>query len=204
MKARRAIVFAAALLVAAMAKSGHELPVYPSYYPHEIEIRTIAPEDGCRSHARGQAARLCRRDPGFAGASAQHRSAPWNRSGLFVVVRLDPDSPLAADEASACATAEAIVRDMAARPTPAASPSIPIRSRPGMATISIMSIAPRTRGSAFWAAERRRPPASRCAPAARRRASLVRAEWLAEGRALGCQRRRDRRLRASSPTPPSP
>ena len=24
--------------------SGHELPVYPSYYPHEIEIATLAPE----------------------------------------------------------------------------------------------------------------------------------------------------------------
>ena len=39
------------LLIAAMtsiaitvARSGHELPVYPSYYPHEIEITTVASE----------------------------------------------------------------------------------------------------------------------------------------------------------------
>jgi len=27
-----------------MAWAGHELPIYPSYYPHEIDIRTVAPE----------------------------------------------------------------------------------------------------------------------------------------------------------------
>src|SRR5260370_41409361 len=27
-----------------IAWGGHELPVYPSFYPHEIEIRTLAPE----------------------------------------------------------------------------------------------------------------------------------------------------------------
>ncbi len=34
----------AALAVIGPARSGHELPVYPSYYPHEIEIKTIAPD----------------------------------------------------------------------------------------------------------------------------------------------------------------
>ena len=43
MKAGRAIVLsAAAVLVVSLAKSGHELPVYPSYYPHEIEIAAVA------------------------------------------------------------------------------------------------------------------------------------------------------------------
>src|SRR5215469_11867194 len=40
-------VFAALLAVAAaatVARGGHELPVYPSYYPHEIEIRIATPE----------------------------------------------------------------------------------------------------------------------------------------------------------------
>ena len=45
MNARRALSVAiAVLLVAPVARSGHELPVYPSYYPHEIEIATVAPE----------------------------------------------------------------------------------------------------------------------------------------------------------------
>jgi hypothetical protein len=28
----------------AMAWAGHELPIYPSFYPHEIYIQTVAPE----------------------------------------------------------------------------------------------------------------------------------------------------------------
>ena len=31
--------------VITVARSGHELPVYPSYYPHEIEIRTMPAAD---------------------------------------------------------------------------------------------------------------------------------------------------------------
>ena len=27
-----------------LARGGHEVPVYPSYYPHEIVIQTIPPE----------------------------------------------------------------------------------------------------------------------------------------------------------------
>ena len=33
-----------ALTVTGAVRGGHELPVYPSDYPHEIEMRTIAPE----------------------------------------------------------------------------------------------------------------------------------------------------------------
>ena len=28
-----------------VARGGHELPIYPSFYPHEIEIRSLAPEE---------------------------------------------------------------------------------------------------------------------------------------------------------------
>jgi hypothetical protein len=44
MKLRRALIVAAvALSMAPVARSGHEQSVYPSYYPHEIEIRALAP-----------------------------------------------------------------------------------------------------------------------------------------------------------------
>jgi hypothetical protein len=33
-----------ALGLVAVARGGHEQSVYPSYYPHEIEIATVAPE----------------------------------------------------------------------------------------------------------------------------------------------------------------
>src|SRR5258708_30338694 len=35
---------AATLAIATVARGGHELPMYPSYYPHEITIQTIPPE----------------------------------------------------------------------------------------------------------------------------------------------------------------
>jgi len=41
---RVAFVLLLALALAPAARSGHELPVYPSYYPHEIEIATVTPE----------------------------------------------------------------------------------------------------------------------------------------------------------------
>ncbi len=37
-----------------VARSGHELPVYPSYYPHEIEIATVAPEPAASLLAEGK------------------------------------------------------------------------------------------------------------------------------------------------------
>ena len=98
-----------------MARSGHEQPVYPSYYPHEIEIAAMAPQRAAELHARRQAACLCRRRAGFRRRARQTRIGSVESLGAFVVVRLNPDSPLAKDEASACAAAAAIVRDMAAR-----------------------------------------------------------------------------------------
>ena len=114
MNTRRTIALAAALLVASVANSGHELPVYPSYYPHEIEIRTIAP---------GEAADVMRAGNlhAFVGTTPACPPNPPNTVGAveslgsLLVVRLNPDSPLAGDTASACATVGAIVRDLAAR-----------------------------------------------------------------------------------------
>src|SRR5260370_38826021 len=44
-KPRSVLLVLAALLAAlGVARGGHELPVYPSYYPHEIAIETMPPE----------------------------------------------------------------------------------------------------------------------------------------------------------------
>src|SRR6185312_10727837 len=115
MNARRAISVAiAVLLVATVARSGHELPVYPSYYPHEIEIAAMAPE---------RAAELLRAGKlhAYVGGPAAFTTAPGDSIGTveslgaFVVVRLNPESPHARDETSACAATTAIAREMAAR-----------------------------------------------------------------------------------------
>ena len=115
MNARRALTVAiAVLLVAPVARSGHELPVYPSYYPHEIEIAAMAPERAAELMRAGKLHAYVGGAPAFAAAPGD-TIGTVESLGAFVVVRLNPDSPLAKDEASACAAAGAIVRDMAAR-----------------------------------------------------------------------------------------
>jgi hypothetical protein len=115
MKVRRAIGVAAAVVLAAtVARSGHELPVYPSYYPHEIEIAAMAPE---RAGELLRAGKL----HAYVGGPAAFAATPGDTIGTveslgaFVVVRLNPDSPHARDETSACAATTAIARDMATR-----------------------------------------------------------------------------------------
>ena len=45
MKRRRTFtVLLCASAAATAAWGGHELPIYPSFYPHEIDIQTLAPE----------------------------------------------------------------------------------------------------------------------------------------------------------------
>ena len=115
MNARRALVVATAvLLTTPMARSGHELPVYPSYYPHEIEIAALAPERAAELMPSGKLHAYVGGTPAFA-AAPDDKIGIVESLGAFVVVRLNPDSPHAKDGVSACATAAAIVRDMGAR-----------------------------------------------------------------------------------------
>ena len=80
MKARRAIILAAAaLLVAPVARSGHELPVYPSYYPARDRDRALAPQ---RASDLMRAGKLHAYVGGAAGVRRRARqtpSAPWSR-----------------------------------------------------------------------------------------------------------------------------
>ena len=113
---RRDAVTAVALAatLATVARSGHELPVYPSYYPHEIQIETVAPESaaellrGGKIHAYvGPGLRFPGDLPDGIGAVSS--------LGSFVVVWINPASPRAKDEPAACALAQAVVRDFAGR-----------------------------------------------------------------------------------------
>jgi len=115
MNARRALSVAiAVLLLAPVARSGHELPVYPSYYPHEIEIAAMAPEQAAELMRAGKLHAYVGSAPTFAAAPGDTIGTAESL-GAFVVVRLNPESAHAKDDASACAAAGAIVRDMAGR-----------------------------------------------------------------------------------------
>jgi hypothetical protein len=113
MKGRRAVLVAVAVAAAAtVARSGHELPVYPSYYPHEIRIESLAP---------GQAAGLLRTGMIQAHVGSGLRFADGlpegvaaiDSLGAYVVVRVNPASPLAPDEPAACALGQTVLADLA-------------------------------------------------------------------------------------------
>ncbi|MDQ2954677.1 MAG: hypothetical protein M3R18_07050 [Pseudomonadota bacterium] len=94
--------------VITVARSGHEMPVYPSYYPHEIEIATISPD---------QAAGLLRdgKIQAFVGSQLRLGIAPSEpiraieSLGSLVIVRVNPAWPLAKDEQSRCALTRAVL-----------------------------------------------------------------------------------------------
>jgi hypothetical protein len=108
------LVLLAALAVVELARSGHEFPVYPSYYPHEIRIDAIPPE-------RAADLLLGSKIQAYVGRELHFTSAPPDTIraveslGSFVVIRVNPESSLAKDNASACAMARTVARDFAGR-----------------------------------------------------------------------------------------
>src|SRR6516162_1028278 len=81
----------AAAFLGALAWAGHELPIYPSYYPHEIDIQTVAPEQAVDLTARGQI-------HAYAGAAPTPATLPGSVGavellGSFIVVTVNAGSP---------------------------------------------------------------------------------------------------------------
>lgn len=95
-----------------VAWGGHELPAYPSFYPHEIDIQTLAP-------AEAPAALLEAKIHAYVGPGVHFSSVPHDvigkveSLGSFVMIRINPQSPLARDEPSMCAAVKFVVRETA-------------------------------------------------------------------------------------------
>jgi hypothetical protein len=96
-----------------MARGGHELPVYPSYYPHEIAIEMMPPEHAAVLLGDAKIQAYLGAEPRFPGAVPASLRAVESL-GSFVIVRINPERS-ARDERSACAVIEAIIRDMAGK-----------------------------------------------------------------------------------------
>ena len=103
-----------AAAAATVAWGGHELPVYPSYYPHEIEIKTLAPDRAADALRDGKIQAYVGSGLRLAGAPPADLRA-IESLGAFVTVRVNPDSALARDEPSACAAVKAVLRQLAQR-----------------------------------------------------------------------------------------
>ncbi len=106
------------LLVAAglidVARSGHEFPVYPSYYPHEIRIETMAPDRAVGLLLEGKIQAYIGPEPRFSSASPDSILAVESL-GSLVIVRVNPESSRAPDHAAACVLARTVIREIARR-----------------------------------------------------------------------------------------
>ena len=111
----RVIIFilgAAAIITAAWG--GHEVPIYPSFYPHEIEIRTLGPKQAAQALREGRLQAYVGEGLNLSRAPAAEVGSVASL-GAFVTVRLNPGSARVKDDASACAVAGAVVRTLAAQ-----------------------------------------------------------------------------------------
>jgi len=106
------IMVAAAGILVTVARAGHELPVYPSYYPHEIAIETMTPERAADLLRENKLHAYLGPRPLFPGDTPASIRAVESL-GSFIIVRLNPASAAARDGSSACAMTETILRGMA-------------------------------------------------------------------------------------------
>ncbi len=88
-----------------LARGGHEVPVYPSYYPHEIRVEAMAPERAAELLGEAKLHAYLGPEPRFAGTTPQSVRTVESL-GNFVMVRANP-------ERASCDIVEAVVRDMA-------------------------------------------------------------------------------------------
>ncbi|MFQ5754906.1 MAG: hypothetical protein ACE5H7_02315 [Acidiferrobacterales bacterium] len=106
------VFFLTALAVSNETHSGHETPIYPSYYPQEIRIESVDPMSaaGLLREAKIHA---------YIGDEiAFEKDIPESIDFVesldsYIVLSLNPASPLAADEKSACTTTRTIVSALA-------------------------------------------------------------------------------------------
>jgi len=111
---RKALLVVVALFATiGLAWGGHEVPVYPSYYPHEIRVETMPPERAAGLLGEAKLHAYLGPEPRFAGATPQSVRAVESL-GNFLIVRVNPGHATP-DEQAACDIVEAVVRDMAGR-----------------------------------------------------------------------------------------
>jgi hypothetical protein len=107
------LVLGAAAIIT-VARGGHELPIYPAFYPHEIEIRSLAPEDAVQPLRDGKIQAYIGRGLGFSATPAAD-IRPAESLGSFIVVRTNSGSGRVQDDAAACGVAGTVMRALAAR-----------------------------------------------------------------------------------------
>jgi hypothetical protein len=108
----RVAILIAGMAVLGTAQAGHEPPVYPSYYPQEIRIEPIEPAAAGRALAEGRIQAYVGALPDLP-AGAEESVNFVESLGSYLVVHVNPDSPLAADADARCALAAGAVSALA-------------------------------------------------------------------------------------------
>jgi len=108
------VVLAVAALAVVAVRAGHEFPVYPSYYPHAITLKSLDPEHAADLLRDSKIQAYIGPEPAF-GAKPPESLAAVESLGSFVVVHVNGASPLARDPESACAVTGAVIRELASR-----------------------------------------------------------------------------------------
>src|SRR6266850_1200265 len=83
------LVVVAFLATIGLARGGHEVPIYPSYYPHEIRVETMPPERAAKLLGDAKLHAYLGPEPRFAGGVPQSVRAVESL-GNFIIVRTNP------------------------------------------------------------------------------------------------------------------
>src|SRR5215475_15553684 len=100
MIARRWLLAVLTLGSIAAAWAGHELPVYPSYYPHEIEIATATREQATEQLRTGKMHAFVGNNLPFTDLPPAVASV--QSLGSLIVFELNPQSPLTKKQGEGC------------------------------------------------------------------------------------------------------
>lgn len=103
------VLLAVSVVALTRADGGHEIPIYPSYYPHEIRIETHTPASAARLLPEGKLQAYLGEIPAFRGRPLE-TAGSVESLGSYLVLTLDRASPAFDDEAARCAAMGAIVQ----------------------------------------------------------------------------------------------
>jgi len=108
-------LIAGATFMVTGARGGHELPIYPSFYPHEIAINTLTPEQAAHALGKGEIQAFVGSGLSFPDTSPENVAAVESL-GAFVMARVNPHSSLVTAQTSACDIVKAAVRALSSEP----------------------------------------------------------------------------------------